>query len=350
MPSHAQLHIYPSDTDGAVRVQILFDPVTYVDMLDYAQYSQNPGIYAGFGEARKIIPVGSTTITNAQLMDANNNGVGILRSLWTDPTGPFQGQYYQGVSDCMTYVDKLISGGSLGAGMTGSTQWDTYFSLYKQWANTKIQAQPNSRYTENNVGLRNRLAVSSDATTNRIVVFPVKSFSSEVIQAAPATTEDVSRDLYQDPLAPGDNNLMPIATPEEEHILTSSKLGGGLSALPSPFEDCKRSLVPRSGSWAVRAWSLLARSGCSSSPPNEEALDDVTFARVDGVATMVSMSSQAAVQTAGIAGVALGAAVIILDLVNGNWKGAAIGAVVSNFGGRIFLIADQHRIWFSALQ
>ncbi len=350
MPSHAQLHIYPSDTDGAVRVQILFDPVTYVDMLDFAQYSQNPGIYPGFGSARKIIPVGSTTLTNAQLMDANNDGGGILRRLWTDPSGPFQGQYYQGVSDCMTFVDKLISGGSLGVGMTGSAQWDTYFNLYKQWANTKIQAHPSSRYVENNVGLRSRLAVSSDANTNRIVVFPVKSLSSEVIQAAPATIEDVSRDLYQDPLAPGDNNLMPIATPEEEHILTSSKLGGGLSALPNPFENCQRSLVPRSGSLAVRAWSLLARSGCSSSPPNDEALDEVTFARVDGVATMVSMSSQAAVQTVGIAGAALGAAVVILDLVNGNWQGAAFGAVVRNSSGCIFCIADQHRTWFSALQ
>ena len=335
MPSHAQLHIYPSDTDGAVRVQILFGSVTYVDMLDFAQYSQDPGLYPGFGSARKIIPVGSTTFTNAQLMDANNDGIGILRNLWTDASGPFQGQYYQGVSDCMTFVDKLVNGGNLGTGMTGSAQWDTYLDLYKQWTDAKIQADPNSRYIENNVGLRSRLAVSSDANTNRITVFPVKSHDSEVIQAAPATTEDVSGDLYQDPLDPGDIDLIPIASPEEEHILTPSKSGGGFSALPSPFENCQRSLIPRSGSLAVRAWSLLARSGCSSSPPNDEALDEVTFARIDGVATMVSMTSQAAVQAVGIAGAALGAAVVILDLVDGNWKGAAFGAAVSNSSGRI---------------
>lgn len=341
MPSHAQLHIYPSDTDGAVRIQILFDPITYVDVLDFAQYSQNPGIYPGFGSARKIISVGSTTLTNAQLMDANNNGMGILRSLWTDSSGPFQGQYYEGVSDCMTFVDKLVTGGSLGTGVTGSAQWDTYVNLYKQWANTKIQADPTSRYIENDVGLRSRLAVSSDANTNKIIVFPVESFDSGVIQAAPATIEDVSRDLYQDPLAPWDKNLMPIASPEEEHILTPSQLKGGFSALPSPFENCQRSLVPRSGSLAVRAWSLLARSGCSSSPPNDEALDEVTFARIDGVATMVSMTSQAAVQAVGITGAALGAAVVILDLVDGNWKGAAFGAAVSDPSNRIYLIADN---------
>ena len=340
-PSHAQLHIYPSDTDGAVRIQILWDSVTYVDMLDFAQYSQNPGIYPGFGSSRKIIPVGSTTFTNAQLMDANNNGMGILRTLWTDPSGPFQGQYYQGISDCMTFVDKLVTGGNLGTGMTGSAQWDTYIDLYKQWANTKTQAYPASRYDENDVGLRSRLAVSSDANKNRIIVFPVRSRVSEVIQAAPATIQDVSADLYQDPLAPDDKNLMPIATPEEEHILTLSKLGGGFSAPPSPFENCRRSLVPRSGSVAVRARSLLARSGCSSSPPNDEALDEVTFARIDGVATMVSMTSQAAVQAVGIAGAALGAAVVILDLVNGNWQGAAFGAAVSNSSSRIYLIADN---------
>ena len=341
MPSHAQLHIYPSDTDGAVRIQILFGSVTYVDMLDFAQYSQDPGIYPGFGSARKIISVGSTTFTNAQLIDANNNGIGLLRSLWTDPSGPFQGQYYQGVSDCMTFVDKLVKGGNLGTGMTGSAQWDTYVNLYKQWVNTKTQANPSSRYIENNVALRSRLAVSSDANTNRIIVFPVKSLNQEVIQAAPATIEDVSSDLYQDPLAPDHKNLIPIASPEEEHILTPSKPGGGFSALPSPFENCQRSLVPRSGSLAVRAWSLLARSGCSSSPPNDEALDEVTFARIDGVATMVSMTNEAAVQAVGIVGPALGAAVVILDLVNGNWKGAAFGAAVSDSSRRIYFTADN---------
>ena len=341
MPSHAQLHIYPSDTDGAVRIQVLWDSKSYVDMLDFAQYSRDPGIYPGLGSARKIISVGSTTFTNAQLMDANNNGIGILRGLWTDPSGPFQGQYFEGISDCMTFVDKLVTGGNLGTGMTGSAQWDTYVNLYKQWANTKVQRHPNSRYIENDVGLRSRLAVSSDANTNRITVFPVKFRDSKVIQAAPATIEDVSHDFYQDPLAPGDDNLMPIASPEEEHILTPSKAGGGFSALPSPFENCQRSLVPRSGSLAVRAWSLLARSGCSSSPPNDEALDEVTFARIDGVATMVSMTSQAAVQAVGIAGAALGAAVVILDFVNGNWKGAAVGAAVSNSSSRIYLIANN---------
>ena len=310
-------------------------------MLDFAQYSRDPGIYPGFGSARKIIPVGSTTFTNAQLMDANNNGIGILRTLWTDPSEPFQGQYYQGISDCMTFVDKIVNGETLGTGMTGSAQWDTYVDLYKQWVDTKIQANPASRYVENDVGLRSRLAVSSDANTNKIIVFPVKSRVSEVIQAAPATIQDVSTDLYQDPLAPGDNNLMPIATPEEEHILTPSKLEGGFSAPPSPFANCQRSLVHRSGSLAVRAWSLLERSGCSSSPPNDEALDEVTFARIDGVATMVSMTSQAAVQAVGIAGAALGAAVVILDLVNGNWQGAAFGAAVSNSSNPIYLIADN---------
>ena len=314
LPSHAQLHIAQSDSDGAVRIQVLFDGTTsYVDMLDFAQYSRDPGIYPGYGMARKIMQIGTTTVTNAQLMDDNNRGAGILRELWTDPKEVFQGKYFEGVSDCMTFVDKLINRGSLGTGVIESNDWDGYFKLYKDYVDSKKQA--NLKPTNiDNVGLRHRLAVSQDANTNRLQVFPINSGTTAVLPPPSATTADVSSNSYQDPISGDTSDLTRIVSPNEEHQYSAGRPGSSFKQLPSPFQACQR--------------SLEGRSGCS--PPANNALDEVTFARVDGVASMVAMTSQAAVQAIGVAGAALGAAVVILDFVAGDWKGAAFGAAVSS--------------------
>ena len=75
--------------------------VYYLDVRDYTtKFPATIGAGGAVGGARKIYDVGTTDLTNRELMDQSDNGKGVLRSLWTDPNGPFQGRYEVGVSDC----------------------------------------------------------------------------------------------------------------------------------------------------------------------------------------------------------------------------------------------------------
>lgn len=110
MITHGALQIDGTEQDGALRIQVLLDSfdtqnpkrnVYYSDVRDYTtKFTATVGAGGKTGQGRKIFDVGTTDLTNKELMDPANNGAGVLRDLWTDPNGNFQGRYEVGVSDC----------------------------------------------------------------------------------------------------------------------------------------------------------------------------------------------------------------------------------------------------------
>lgn len=52
--------------------------------------------------------MGTTTISNTELMDYTNNAQGVLHRLWTDPNGIFKSVYRINGSDCMDFVNVLV--------------------------------------------------------------------------------------------------------------------------------------------------------------------------------------------------------------------------------------------------
>ena len=94
MSTHAQIRIAQTATDGAVRIQVMYDAGPKMDMIDFTPTCSRPiGMNAGLGRTRRAFDVGETSITNQQLMDPNNNGMSILRNVWTDSNGIFKGTY-----------------------------------------------------------------------------------------------------------------------------------------------------------------------------------------------------------------------------------------------------------------
>ena len=71
-----------------------FQNVYYCDFRDYTiKNSGSPGTAAQAGSERKICPIGTTDLTNKELMDPDNNGAGVLRKVWTGPNECFWGRY-----------------------------------------------------------------------------------------------------------------------------------------------------------------------------------------------------------------------------------------------------------------
>ena len=278
-------------------------------MLDFAEYSREIGAYASFGSVRKILPVGQTSVSNTDLLDSQSTGRGILRDIWTDPNLPFRGTYFQGESDCMTFVEHLITGGRLGGSISMNPEFVELLDLYQRYVKDVISSNSGLRVRELNVGLRYRRVISQDANENKITLFPVNSEDATVLPATAPTTENVAGEMYDD-VVNSDGSRTPIADPNTEDLFTRSA-APEYRALMSPFAACQR--------------SIRARAGCTTAP----SVDDIALGRIKSVTSMIAMSTKAAAQAAGIAGGALAAAFVILDFVDGNWKGAAIGALVS---------------------
>ena len=65
MNTHAQVHIAQTATEGAVRIQVIFDFGSKMDMLDFTPaYSRPIGMNAGEGRTRRLFDVGETSVTN----------------------------------------------------------------------------------------------------------------------------------------------------------------------------------------------------------------------------------------------------------------------------------------------
>ena len=352
LPSHAQLHIGPTATDGAVRIQLNFSPAyVYFDMLDYTPaFSRAPGPYPAAGRDRARIPVGDTRLSNNELMDPSAAGDGILKNILNDENGRFRQGYVQGQADCFTLVDELINSPNtyLGHGVRANPLYDHLFDSYEEYNRLRFENDPMQRIIIPDIGLRHRQAMSSNVNHRNVVTdwnnlagrsppasppagqpppqHPVSQGEAAAQQLEDARSSsafpievDLSYDLYEDPYSPFESELQSMAdesTPELDSPRAMMQ-EGRVSPFSEPEtqwpEYCERSLVPRAG--------CAGKGG--------QGPFDMTLARVNGARSMIVMSTQAAAQAAGIAGVALGAAFVILDFVEGNWKGAAIGAAVS---------------------
>ncbi|MCJ1275368.1 hypothetical protein MMC21_003171 [Puttea exsequens] len=368
LPSHAQLHIGPTATDGAVRIQLNFSPAyVYFDMLDYTPaFSRAPGPYPAAGRDRARIPVGDTRLSNNELMDPSAAGDGILKNILNDENGRFRQGYVQGQADCFTLVDELINSPNtyLGHGVRANPLYDHLFDSYEEYNRLRFENDPMQRIIIPDIGLRHRQAMSSNVNHRNVVTdwnnlagrsppasppagqpppqHPVSQGEAAAQQLEDARSSsafpievDLSYDLYEDPYSPFESELQSMAdesTPELDSPRAMMQ-EGRVSPFSEPEtqwpEYCERSLVPRAG--------CAGKGG--------QGPFDMTLARVNGARSMIVMSTQAAAQAAGIAGVALGAAFVILDFVEGNWKGAAIGAASLILGTAAVLAADGPIGW-----
>ena len=78
----------------------------------------------------------------------------------------------------------------------------------------------------------------------------------------------------------------------------------------------------------LRRGSLHLRCSSASTPAEQACSSEVAMTRVNKVTSIINVIKKDVASAAGAASVALGAAFVILDFVNGNWVGAGFGAAV----------------------
>ena len=308
MSTHAQIHIAQTATDGAVRIQVMYDARSKMDMIDFTPICSRPiGMNAALGRTRRAFDVGETSVTNQQLMDLNNNGMSILRKVWTDPNGIFKGTYQEGYAGCMKFMQTLSNGGYLGPNVHGNPQFDELASTFYKYIDNKFSLSPSVEpYSEKDVPIRHRTVISENLNENRIIEFPITSDDpTRINPPRPPFNMDVFGTQFQDGAntIAGDPN--PLTTIEEEALFSDINVestGVNLAGFfnPGPFsreqEFCRRSLNQR----------------CTGTGGQD--LTEIALARVKGVLSTIEIITQGTVQAIGIAGAALGAVFVILDL------------------------------------
>ena len=254
---------------------------------------------------RKLIDVGQTPLSNADIFDNTKGGAGIATDVVSDPAGPFNGVYTEGTGGCMVFVQKML--GRLSLPNPSNALFDTWVKLYQDYI---LQHGPQS----------SRLIVSSRQVTtwgetsdNDVTEYRITGHNqlTPASQAQPQGTNA----LFQD-----DDALQPIASPWDEQ-LPSAVMSADGHTIRSPFDNaddlCKRSL------------NATLKPRCGSTGTSSDGFTEVALVRVNGIVSTVALVTEATAQAAGVAAAAIAAAFVILDFVNGNWVGGAFGAAVS---------------------
>ena len=344
MASHASLHLMGTAADGPMRIQI----VDYgqepnfqltVDALDWgvANANQIPGTDPkgqNTGRSRKIISLGQTDLTNARFVDINNNGAGLLAEVATDPNGPFKGGLYEeGKADCMDFAQEMIK--RVFPQTPANAEFDDWVKLWKVFVLLKFQGIGAPAQTKLQLAARQVTAWGTEAQNTVHLYKFTDAGSPEFVSQGTQESRQILQDTAHTPNADSD----PIAAPWEEQRPT--EISTHFGSIKSPFDtsgegSCRRSYA---------AW--LGRRCASGQNLGGKSINSMALVRVNGAFATIALATEAAVQAAGAAAAALGAVVVILDFVNGNWLGGALGAAVCKLHFHLTLAAlIMYRVLF----
>lgn len=276
----------------------------WCDMLDYKQFSREPGSRGIQGTIRKILAVGSTTVSNTDLMDPNNKAQGIMRDIWTNDQ--FKATYWEGSTDCLVYVQALYKDTRLG--LTPNDYFESVATAYiAQWARLKALKK-----SHENVGMRYReVTDGNDPDQNKKTDFTVRTSNLQNIMSGDGgATGNFGQGIFSDNNG-GNDAREPLAPVSIDPPRSSRRRMNNIALSASAF--CQR--------------DLGRRAACKSNSP--ETADRFAFARVDGQLSTISLIDKSSAQDQGVANGDLEAALVIFDIVNGDPTVIPIGASVS---------------------
>ncbi|KAL8847515.1 MAG: hypothetical protein Q9221_007443 [Calogaya cf. arnoldii] len=331
--AHSELHIGPDAGNSALRLglkefQTEAPDVSEVwsiqaDATDYGPVQSRPFSYDS------IIHLGQTHQSNADFIDATRNGAGIVKDIIADPKGPYniggKVAMYQPSehAGCIRFVQELERrifpekppNPDLVRWVADKQRWYSVYQGDSDVEPIKVSAT--------------KITVYGDPSKNEITRYTVPGPGQLELEFS--NRPQGSGVSYADEHVTINPDQKPLVDPAEEDKVARMSLAtgdGGETRNPLVLGDVCRHVRRRSldkrqcsggGSKLVRiSWgSEVEKTGHT----------DMVFARVNKVKTTIKLVSQDVAVAAGVAGRALGAAFVILDLVHGEWVGGAFGAV-----------------------
>lgn len=267
-----------------------------------------------------MIDMGTTNLTNAQLLDTSNNGRGLIRDLWTSPTGYFKGAYQIGRADCMIWLKALLEPTSPFRTNLKIKNYEKFYELFDEYVTTINEYLIDS--PRKHMGLQYRKVMDWDPDHDQVVRYPVNSFNLGLVlpgvlvqrrvvdedwdvpswrkKRIKLTYEEPGQPTYAGPKSAGKETVEDPALSGE-----NCRREGLVTAIPR--RDCKGGMLPD--------------------------VDQYMFARVNGTEHQIAVVNKSdLVVSHGRALSTLGPTFVSLDLVNNTWTGDAVGVAVGLTG------------------
>lgn len=339
--SHTELHIGPDAHNSALRLRIKefqteapdgsMLSTMQADATDYGPAESNSFRYDS------QIHLGQIPESNADFIDVTKNGAGIIKDIIADPFGPFTtndpvrvAMYQEPHADCIRFVQEIEHrlfptkppNPDLVRWVAIKNNWHDLWEGYSRIVPMKISAT--------------KITVGGDASKNEITRYTVPG--PDQLEMEFSNRPQGSGIAYADEHMSITPNQRPLLDPANEGQVGRMSLaigdGGEIRNPLMPGDVCRR----------VRRLSLMSRQ-CSGGGSDlvKTGRTDMVFARVNKIISTVKLVTQDIAVAAGVAGVALGAAFVILDFVHGEWVGGAFGAAVREVlvNNRRGTVADQ---------
>ncbi|KAI9682124.1 MAG: hypothetical protein M1817_000178 [Caeruleum heppii] len=238
------------------------------------------------GITRHIASLGKTTLRNAQLVDPAT-GHGLLLNAWAH--SPFEGSPTAMINVGAHFIRNAVE--LLGLRLPADV-------LVRYAAFDELADSVSSRVgpVRGIVHLEKTGGVGSGQSLRRLAQFDVTDAYRPINQ-------------YPDP-------RLPVAGPGQAAVPDLSEPG------PSAITDW----LDRMSSVGDPACRGRRRAVTRRCVPRSQSASEMVFARTKGVLSIVTVVAKEAVKVAGIAGMVAAPVFIILDLVHGDWVGAAVGA------------------------
>ena len=272
-------------------------------------------------ETRRRILIGQTELANIDFIDEAKNGAGIITDTISDPAGPFKGgQYSSPKADCMAFVrelqKKILPDQPLNAEFEA---WYKAFADYLGYDTTpqtlKIASMKVGEWGNKEANIVTRYSIQEH---NNLKV----EFSNQPQGSDETFWDEANFKSITDTEAgtTGTKRRRLLEPWEEQKAPALSTWDGAPMRDPTRLQGdaCRR----------LRRGSLHLRCSSASTPAEQAGSSELAMTRVNKVTSIISVFKKDVASAAGAAGVALGAAFVILDFVNGNWVGAGFGAAV----------------------
>ncbi|KAI4261505.1 MAG: hypothetical protein L6R42_003291 [Xanthoria sp. 1 TBL-2021] len=324
--SHTELHIGPDEYNSALRLRI---KEFQIEAPDGSMLSTMQADATDYGPAESNsfrydsqIHLGQIPESNADFIDVTKNGAGIIKDIIADPFGPFTtndpvkvAMYQEPHADCIRFVQEIEHrlfptkppNPDLVRWVAIKNSWHDLWEGYSRIVPMKISAT--------------KITVGGDASKNEITRYNVPG--PDQLEMEFSNRPQGSGIAYADEHISITPNQRPLLDPANEGQV------GRMSLATGDGGEIRNPLMPGDVCRRVRRHSLMSRQ-CSGGGSDlvKTGRTEMVFARVNKIISTMKLVTQDVAVAAGVAGVALGAAFVILDFVHGEWVGGAFGAAV----------------------
>ena len=318
---HTALHIDGTDTDGPMRIEIAVNPtaldtqgyVIRVKDLGVANSGKPIGFWSSMQNARRyVVQNGQTTLTNAEIFD-HDSGRGMAVDAWkVNPV------YSRGTGSspntCIDFVDNMLAQMNLDLDPAMSKIFADGDEYYTYNSEKFVMKLPNFWSVKTDLPDNYKPPPGVDSWTRIYEVLSQPDKSTMIADSSQVTyctkSRKSKRDCTQTAEFTDDAWYSDTVTLEEV---------SNLATTPPPDEAKLATIDEESRPAAAPFQDTVAKPGTAGT-----GLATIGLGRASGV---ISSLVLVAGEVAEAAGLAIGPAFVLLDLVNGNWLGAGLAAV-----------------------